>query len=224
MNTLQNKNKNMNRSFVHVLALAAISVSFASCSNTRIVSSWHEPGVSVDKRRLDKVLMVALIKDDATRRITEDQLVAFSAPHGIASYHYLGNDIEAINDPRMNDRLVNDRINGIMIMRLADREKEQVWVPGMMMPGMMMSPWGFGGFAGPMMNQGFMTVDVTYVIQTNVYSTEPSRLLWTGTTTTVNPNRLANSMHDVTRVVYKQMVKDGFIRKEQKFRNKGRRG
>jgi aryl carrier-like protein len=208
-----------------VVGLVVLSLGLSSCSDTRLVTSWHQPGVTIDKRNLDRLLVIALIKDDATRRQTEDRLVAFSAPHGVASYQYLGNDVEAINDPGVNDRLIRDGIDGILIMRLMDREKEQVWVPGMMMQPMMMSPWGFHGMGGPMWNNpGFMTVDVTYVIQTNVYKTEPSQLLWSGTTTTVNPNRLVNSINEVTRVVYKQMVKDGFVRKDQKWKSKGRRG
>jgi hypothetical protein len=70
---------------------------------------------------------------------------------------------------------------------------------------------------------GFITTDVTYVIQTNVYSTDPSRLLWTGTTSTLNPNRMIDAVNEVTEVVYRQMVKDGFIKKEQRWK-RSRRG
>jgi hypothetical protein len=204
--------------------LLALSLGFSACSDTRLVTSWTEPGVTVDKRELNKVLVIALIKDDVTRRVAEDRLVEFTAPHGIASYRYLGDNVEAINDPSVNDRMIRDGIDGIVIMRLADREKEQVWVPGMPMQPMMMSPWGFHGMGGPMWNSpGFMTVDVTYVIQTNVYSTSPSRLLWTGTTSTLNPNRMIDAVNEVTQVVYKQMLKDGFIRQDQKWKN-SRRG
>jgi hypothetical protein len=70
---------------------------------------------------------------------------------------------------------------------------------------------------------GFITTDVTYVIQTNVYSTDPSPLLWTGTTSTLNPNRMIDAVNEVTEVVYRQMVKDGFIKKEQRWK-RSRRG
>jgi membrane peptidoglycan carboxypeptidase len=55
-----------------------------------------------------------------------------------------------------------------------------------------------------------------------VYSTNPSRLLWTGTTSTLNPNRMIDAVNEVTEVVYKQMVKDGFIMKEQKWKKSRR--
>jgi hypothetical protein len=205
------------------IVLVALALVISSCSNTKLVTSWAEPEVTVDKRNLNKLLVIALIKDDATRRQAEDRLVSFSAPHGIASYRYLGNNVEAINDPGVNDRMIRDGIDGIVIMRLVDRQKEQVWVPGTPMPSMMMSPWGFHGMGVVMWNDpGFMTTDVTYVIQTNVYSTNPSRLLWTGTTSTLNPNRMIDAVNEVTEVVYKQMVKDGFIMKEQKWKKSRR--
>ncbi|MBL7965117.1 MAG: hypothetical protein JNM31_14885 [Flavobacteriales bacterium] len=206
------------------IGLVALALLANSCNSTKLVTSWAEPDVTVDKRNLNKLLIIALIKDDGTRRQAEDRLVKFSAPHGIASYRYLGDNVDAINDPGVNDRMIRDGIDGIVIMRLVDRAKEQVWIPGTPMPSMMMSPWGFHGMGmGMWNNPGFMTMDVTYVIQTNVYSTSPSRLLWTGTTTTVNPNRMIDAVNEVTDVVYRQMVKDGLIKKEQKWR-KSRRG
>lgn len=223
MRTFLNHSTTMNSKLA--VGLLALSLGLASCTDTRLISSWHDPSVTIDKRNMNRLLFIALIKDDATRRQAEDRLVAFSAPHGLASYQYLGNNVDAINDPGVNDRMIRDGIDGIVIMRLADRQREQIWVPGSPMPSMMMSPWGFHGMGHMMFNDpGFMTVDVTYVIQTNAYSTEPSSLLWSGTTTTVNPNRMINAVNEVTRVVYRQMVKDGFIKKDQQWKKKSRRG
>ena len=64
----------------------------AACSpSTQIVKSWTDPSLnSATVQTYNKVLVIAQLKDDSSRRIAEDKMVA-SSPRGnfIASYNYL---------------------------------------------------------------------------------------------------------------------------------------
>ncbi len=60
-----------------ILLIAVLALS--SCgSNTSIVNSWRDPDVTVAQEQFKKVLVVALVKDEASRRITENRIAASS--------------------------------------------------------------------------------------------------------------------------------------------------
>ncbi|MBL7982564.1 MAG: hypothetical protein JNL52_12230 [Flavobacteriales bacterium] len=199
----------------NVVIAAAVAALFIGCgSSTRLVTSWRDPSVSVEEGSLNKVLFVALLKDEATRRAAEDELVARSKAQGVASYAYFGSNVEAINAPGMNDRMINDGIDGVVIMRLVDLTKEQTYVPGTAYPAYYASPYGYYGYAAPMYyNPGYVRTDVTYTIETNIYGTKQGKLVWTGTTSTVNPSDLSTTVREIMEEIHWKMVKEGFLRR-----------
>ena len=197
----------------HTFLAAFCAVLFIACgSSTRIVTSWRDPSVVIEEGSLNKVLFIALIKDEATRRAAEDELSRLSKANGIASYRYLGPDIEGINAPGMNDKMIADGIDGVVIMRLLDRSKEQTYVPGSAYPAYYASPYGYYGYAAPMFyDPGYVRTDITYTVETNVYSTRMGKLVWTGTTSTVNPTDLIQTVDEIVEAIHFKMVKEGFL-------------
>jgi hypothetical protein len=197
----------------HVILAAFFAALFIGCgSSTRLVTSWRDPSVSIEEGSLKKVLFVALLKDEATRRAAEDELVARSKAQGVASYTYFGNNIEAINAPGMNDQMIKDGIDGVVILRLVDLTKEQTYVPGTAYPSYYASPYGYYGYAAPMYyDPGYVRTDVTYTIETNIYGTKQGKLVWTGTTSTVNPSDLSTTVREIMEEIHWKMVKEGFL-------------
>ena len=199
----------------HLVIAAFIAALFTSCGgSTRLVTSWRDPAVTVQEGSLNKVLFIALLKDEATRRAAEDQLVGLAKSTGVASYNYFGNNIEAINAPGMNDQMIRDGFDGVVIMRLVDLTKEQTYVPGTTYPSYYGSPYGYYGYAAPMYyDPGYVRTDVTYTVETNIYSTKLGKLVWTGTTNTVNPSDLGTSVREIVEQIHWKMVKEGFLTK-----------
>jgi hypothetical protein len=198
--------------------LFAAIILLAGCGSTRLVTSWRDPSVTVQEGSLSKVLYIALLKDEATRRTAEDELVIRSTARGVASYTYFGSNIDAINSPGMNERMVRDGIDGVVIMRLVDLSKEQTYVPGTVYPTYFGSPYGYYGFAAPMYyNPGYVRTDVIYTVETNIYSTRSGKLVWTGTTNTVDPTSLGTTVREIMEEIHWQMVKEGFLTKAPKW-------
>lgn len=197
----------------NVLIAAAFATLFMSCgSSTRIVTSWRDPAVTIQEGSLNKVLFIALLRDEATRRSAEDHLSILTKATGVSSYRYLGPDIESINAPGMNDKMITDGIDGVVIMRLVDLTKEQTYVPGTAYPSYYGSPYGYYGHAAPMYyDPGYVRTDVTYTVETNVYSTKLGKLVWTGTTSTVNPTSLDTSVREIVEAIHYKMVREGFL-------------
>lgn len=185
----------------------------AGCSpSTRIVQSWRDPEVTVVDGTYNKVLVISLLKDETTRRIGEDHMVGFLNGHGVASYTIFGDQLEKINEEGMNQKMIDRGVDAVMIMRLVDKQKEQTYVPGTTYPSYYASPYGFYGYSyGYYSTPGYVTTTTTYLMETNVYSTRRGKLIWTSTTSTVDPTDLGRTVDDIMQVLWDRMQRDGFI-------------
>jgi len=190
-----------------------IASSFAACSpSTQIEKTWMEPGSSVTLGPTNKTLVIAMVKDETSRRVIEDELVK-RLKTAVPSYQSLTTDmLKAANEEALTNVLVKDKFTHVLLMRLADIEKETSYVHG--------TTTGFyGGYgryygygAGMYASPGYYTTDKNYFIETTVYSVEPNKLLWTGTTKTVNPSKMNKTVNDIADVVAAKMKQDGFVK------------
>jgi hypothetical protein len=201
----------MNLKFVIVLLTAALL--YSSCSpGTRIVQSWKDPAVTVTEGSYNRILVISLIKDNATRRIAEDHMASFIGKKAVTSYSYLGPDQAVINEAGMDERMQKDGIDGVLIMRLVDQSTESTYVPGSTVVGYNANPWGYYGYSyGYYSTPGYYHTDRVYTVETNLYNTKRDGVLWTGTTSTLNPVDIGPAIEEIMSVIYKQMKREGFI-------------
>ncbi|HKH62457.1 MAG TPA: hypothetical protein VKA49_16555, partial [Flavitalea sp.] len=67
---------------------------FISCSPaTQIEKSWMEPGATVTPGPQDKTLIIAMVKDETSRRVIEDELVKRFKTPAVASYNQITPDM-----------------------------------------------------------------------------------------------------------------------------------
>lgn len=193
-----------------VLVLFAI----ASCGpSTKIEKSWMEPGANVTKAAPNKALVIGVVKDETSRRVIEDQLVKRLGAAGVASYTLISTDmLKAADEASLKKILTDGQFTHVLLMRLADVEKETSYVPG--------TTTGFyGGYgryygygAGMYSTPGYYTTDKNYFVETTVYTINPDKLVWTGTTKTVNPSKMEKTVNEIADVVAAKMKKDGFLK------------
>jgi hypothetical protein len=201
----------MKKSILSFLVITTI----ISCSpSTQIEKSWMEPGASIAPSAQNKVIVLAMVKDETSRRVIEDQLVKRMKAPGAASYRFLSTEmIKAGGDEALNNVITKENFTHILLMRLADIEKETSYVPG--------TTTGFyGGYgmyygygAAMYSTPGYYTTDKNYMIETTLYSVSPNKLLWTGTTKTVNPSKIDQAVNDIADVIIAKMKEDGFLKK-----------
>lgn len=188
---------------------------FFSCASTRIDKSWRDPDVSVDTASLKKVLVVALLKDEANRRSAEDKMASLMNGKGIVSYNLLTQNSIKESDEVWKAKLKNDGFDGALVMRLVDVDKEVNYTPG----NISTYPVYYRGFHGywrvgwnSYYTPGSYNTTQNYSIETNVYSFRSDKLIWTGLTTTSNPSKLDKMVAEVTTVVFDKMKKEGFLK------------
>jgi hypothetical protein len=198
----------------YLLLAVFIAAATVSCSpSTQIVKSWQEPGATIQKSAADKTLVAAPVKDESSRRVIEDELVKRIGSNAVASYTVITGDmLKDSSGEKFDDKLRKDLYKYVLLMRLADVEKETSYTPG--------TTTGFyGGYgryygygAGMYSSPGYYTTDKNYFVETTVYSIEPNKLLWTGTTKTVNPTKIDKTINEIADVVSDKMLKDGFLK------------
>ena len=193
----------------HLILSALVIATLASCGpSTKIEKSWMEPGSSVSPAASNKTLVVAMVKDETSRRVIEDQLAKRIGAGAVSSYTI----IPSGNEDALKQKLSEGNFTHILLMRLADIEKETSYVPG--------TTTGFyGGYGryygygyGMYSTPGYYTTDKNYFVETTVYSVNPDKLLWTGTTKSVNPSKIEKAVNEIADAVTEKMKKDGFIK------------
>ena len=197
-----------------LITLLFVAMTVVSCGPaTQIEKSWREPGATV-KKDGSKSLVVAMVKDETSRRVIEDNLVKRIGAGAVASYTFITPDmLKEANGNAFYDQLVKDKYTHVVLIRLADIEKETSYVPG--------TTTGFyGGYgmyygygAGLYSTPGYYTTDKNYFVETAVYSVSPDKLLWTGTTKSVNPSKIEQTITEISNAVSEKMTKDGFLLK-----------
>ena len=197
-----------------VVLFTFIAAALVGCGpSTEIVKTWQEPGATVSANAGNKALVIAMVKDESSRRIIEDELAKRLNGTAVASYTMLTADmLKQANEAVLNEKLTEGKFTHVLMMRLADVEKETSYVPGTTTG----YYGGYGGFygygAGMYSSPGYYTTDKNYFIESTIYSVVPDKLLWTSTTKTVNPSKIDKTVTAIADIVVAQMKKDGFLK------------
>ena len=196
-----------------ILSLIVITALVSCGPSTKIEKTWMEPGASVSSNAPNKALVIAMVKDETSRRVIEDQLVKRMSTPSTASYTLLSTDmLKEASDEALKKVITDGKFTHVLLMRLADIEKETSYVPGT-------TTGYYGGYgryygygAGMYSTPGYYQTDKNYFVESTVYSVDPDKLIWTGTTKTVNPSKLDKTVTEIADVVSDKMRKDGFLK------------
>ena len=186
-----------------ILLYGSILVLAGCGPSTKIEKTWTDPSFNTATvQSYKKILVMGLLKDESTRRIAEDKMVAaFKNVTAVQSYSYL-QPADTIRS-EVEDKLKKDGFDGVVIMRLADVDKSVSYVPGT----------GYGGWYGYRYSSpGYYQEDKTFYVETNFYSLPETKLLWSGTTSSVNPSKLDRTIDDVIATLKGQLQKQKLIK------------
>jgi hypothetical protein len=208
--------------------IAMSLVFLTSCSSgTAIVSSWKDPETTNANTEFKKILVVALVKNEATRRITENRIAAIG-PKFHSSYSILNGTTLDLSKEQKLKILKDENYDAVVTMRLVDTVKETSYVPGTNTSiyyggyGGMYGGYGaYGGFGGwygmysPVYyDPGYYQESTSYLVETNVFSLKSDKLIWTGTTKSSNGSDIGLLVDSIIATVMQEMKKDGFVPKK----------
>jgi len=186
-----------------ILQLSLAGLMIACSASTQITKSWTDPSwKSGSTMPFKKVLVVAPLKDESSRRIAEDKIVAaIKMVVAVPSYTYMQ---PSDNDEgKLEARLLKDGFDGLILIRLTDVNKSVSYTPGT----------SYGGWYGYRYSSpGYYSQDQTFYVETNFYSLEQKKLLWSGTTSTLNPESLDKSLDEIIIAIRTDLVQKGLIK------------
>jgi hypothetical protein len=195
----------------------------ASCSPTKISKSWADPSFNAATMKpFTKILVIAPLKDVNSQRLTEDKIVAEMKPGvGVQSYKFfLPSDTSR---PAIEDKLKKEGFDGVMTMHLQDVEKSTSYVPGSSSYGGWGGWYGYGGYgyhgyygggyAPGYYSEGYYKEDKNFIVETNFFSLPDKKLLWSGTTSSLNPTSFDKTLNQIIAAIKSEMEKKGFIKK-----------
>jgi hypothetical protein len=204
--------------------LFIVSLALSSCgSNTYIVNSWRDPAITVAKENFKKVLVVVLVKDEATRRTSENRIAA-SNPIFKTSYPFLNETTAHLTKEEKLKILQNENFDGVVTLRLVSTEKETHYVPGTYtglyyggFDGLYAGMYGYGfgnwyGMYSPnFYDPGYYQETLSYLVETNVFSLKENKLIWTGTTKSQHVTDVGQTVDAIMQAVVAEMRKDGSL-------------
>jgi hypothetical protein len=184
----------------------------AACGpSTRVTNSWRDPDVVVNTTEIHKFVVAALLKNQTIRRQVEDEMAAMFPGQAVQSYKELGVDELKENEDYYDAKLKNEGYDGIVVMRLVNVDNNTRYVPGSY-PVYYRSWRGYWGYSwNGFYDPGYYTTDKIYDVEVNVYSLKRNKLIWTGTTTTINPPNRGELFKNVSKAVYDKMKQEGFL-------------
>jgi hypothetical protein len=163
----------------------------------------------------NKIIAGLVISGDAKRRRDAETYLAYElslrGARGVSAYTLIGLDHPTADYAR--ERFKAAGVNGVVVMRLVSADQTVIVDPG----GFSGSVYGsFGSYyssAGVALSYstGSTQTDTQISIETLIYSLNPDKLIWAGTSRTSNPDGLQGLVTEVADAVSKEVVKQGLV-------------
>jgi hypothetical protein len=175
-----------------------------ACSMTRVKTTWKAP--DVHSIQFKKVVAFVVTKDEAIRRNGEHQLCERIKSVPCAPAFAVVNDADRGNVPKVAQQVDAAGFDGAVILRYAGQRTQQTYVP----PATPL--WGYYGYGwGMAYDPGYVRQDQLVDVETGVYDVKSQKLLWAGTTESMNPNDVRRTVDEIVDAVAAAMRKEGLI-------------
>jgi len=199
------------------LVLAALAI--GNCKSTKLIASWKNP--SYAGQRFQKILVVGVSNNPATRADFEDALASKIARNGIEAVPgnsiLLRPDTSKLDLDYLRAQIREYHIDAVVVSRLVKVDKDVTRIPGQsyVVPyGYYRSFYGYYGVVYQQVNTpDYLREDTTVRIETNLYATTPpdGELIWTGASDTFNPKSAHKVIDAIVKLVVKEMETEGIL-------------
>lgn len=187
-------------------ALLAAGLALAACASgtsTRIVESWKAPGAG--PLRFNKVLALAIVKNDDIRKLAEDELQAdLKGVQAVQGYKFIRTE-DFGDRERAKEVLLREGFDGVIALRMAAARNEMSWT--------VHEPLGsdatfWGGFYGlpPELN-----ASTVVRVEISIYTLPEDKLVWSGVSETFNPQHSQQVVAAIVEAAGKALRRQGLI-------------
>jgi len=195
----------------------AMLLGLSGCSSTQLVTRWND--ADYRGQPLQKILVVAILKNDLQRRNVEEEFVKQLEKKGVQGIpgYRLVPDLKLVDDKQRLKRLITEAgADSILIARLKGVDKEKTYVPPRteFVPAMGMG-YGYYGYYHvsyqAVYQPGYTRVDTVVSLETKLFASVDERLLWAGETRSFNPDSASSVARELADVVVKDIANSGLL-------------
>ena len=181
-----------------------LAIMLSSCSSTHVVTRWQDPATS--HIVFTKVLSLVIGGDQSLVRAGEDDLCRQVTrvpckPAYLAMPDSMRGDI-----PGAKALVRKEGFDGALVFRVVSEREKVPYVPPSYGP----TFWGYYRYA-QVYSPGSYRTDQLVRVETSIYSITEDKLLWVGTTETVNPKSLSTLVEEVSKAVRQELVREGAL-------------
>jgi hypothetical protein len=206
-----------------VLLLSLSGLMVACAPTTQLRKSWSDPSLANNPvKPFTKVFVMVNARKEENRKIAEDKLVSLiKKGEAIPSYTYV--TPADTSQKELVEKLIKDGFDGAITMRV--KAVVQTKTKTTYNPGTSYDSWySYGnsyGYShtyvvGSASKTETPNVDVNsakdYIIETNIYSLETKKLLWSGSTASLSARKVDSAMNGIYNTIKKELQKKGFLK------------
>jgi hypothetical protein len=188
----------------------------ASCATTTLTKVWKDPNFGTGT--IEKMMVVGIAKDPATRRLFEDTFAQSLAAHGVSvikSYEVI--TLEELNDKKgASEKIRSLEADSVLATRLINKETVETYYPSSYGYAPMGAYGRWDGYYGvgysSIMDPGYIVSEQVAKLETNVYDIKTGELAWSALSDTwLDEAAQDRLISDFICVMVKRMTKDGLI-------------
>jgi len=210
----------MRRTTGYLLFLMMAVTLFAACASTDVTSVWKDPAFQGKPK---KVLVYAVLKKEAMRRIVEDEFVGHFKYRGIDAapgYQVIPGD-ELVKKEVLEETLKKHGFDSLLLTQVTGTKKELVQVPGsstyqtapMYRPAPYYGSWpgyynaGYTATYSP----GYTVEDFYVITATSLYDAATAKLIWSAEATTRMGDKDQKLIKDYAATMMDAMRKEKLV-------------
>ena len=184
----------------------SLAVLLASCGSTNVVTQWHDPATT--QLHFSKVLALCITKDQSLRRAAEGELCKQISSVECKPAYFAIPDSMLDKKDEAKALVTRAGFDGAVVVRVVDTREKVTYKP----PSYGRTFWGYYGRAWPVAyDPGYYRTDQILRLETSIYSITQDQLLWVGTTETINPRSLPETVEAVVTAIRNELERDKLI-------------
>ncbi len=220
----------MKKITLFVAAFLLSTILYSCGSMTYVTDTWSAKGFT--GKKFKKLAVLAVTKDNMlARRTIEDAMVKelkASGYNAVVTYDLLAYDAFDKNkdgkvddkkeaEAMIRDKMKENNIDGIMIMKLKDTKSEQKYVPGTptYMPSYYYAPYYSYYFMSYDMlySPGYYVTNTEVYIETSIYDNDDGEVDYSMLSETVNPSSIGDFTKSFVKATVQQLVGNNILLK-----------
>ncbi|MCU0364395.1 MAG: hypothetical protein MUE93_01820 [Ignavibacteriaceae bacterium] len=207
-------------SIIVIVLFTFMTIIFISCSSTKtnIIGEWQDD--TYKKGNIEKVLVLGIVNKEKPllRRKFEDGMAKAFNDGGIyatPSMDKMPYDV-AIDSASFEKYFKDLDVDAVVVSRLVAVDASRDYTAGYLYTIPFNSYYGFYGYyyAGVTManSTGYLSQDVVVVLETNIYETTNKKLIWSGVSETVQPDKASDVINSFSDLLVSKLKGQGYFK------------